>query len=225
MNQTEAELVNNFLRWLRSRHARRYFPAFRALHPELDLLVGTPDLVASARRLPRAQALRTALGSGDVSAQAAANVLALLKPKAARTVPYLQRATGLTERSLCRVLSSLAYSKVITETDSGSYRLRQALVPETELWAFEFKLRDWRRALFQALRCKTFASRVVTVFPKSQHAVLTRRLDYFRERGVGVFVFDPVSGDHIELLAPAPTKPTSRRHHVYATYKVVSAQA
>jgi hypothetical protein len=56
----------------------------------------------------------------------------------------------------------------------------------TRIAAFEAKLRDWKKALFQAERYKDFANETSIVIDASNVGPVLRNLDEFRVRNIGV---------------------------------------
>ena len=68
--------------------------------------------------------------------------------------------------------------------------------------AFEFKLRDWRKALAQAFRYSYFADTAVVVVPPDVAAVARQAIAEFRRLKVGLWVFDTRSSEINELYTP-----------------------
>lgn len=62
---------------------------------------------------------------------------------------------------------------------------------KNNIWAFELKLSNWKRALFQALQYKAFANYVAVVLPHEKEKVLQQNLSTFISLNVGVLLFDP----------------------------------
>ena len=85
-----------------------------------------------------------------------------------------------------------------------------------ELWAFELKLRDWRRALYQALQCRSFAHRAYVVFPSDREGFIRSKTDTLRALGVGALSYDP-KVQRIRVLVPSrKARPTTLHHYYYA---------
>jgi hypothetical protein len=91
-----------------------------------------------------------------------------------------------------------------------------------ELWAYELKLRDWKRALYQALRYRKFASRVCVVMPPNAKHLLQQNSGLFRRLGVGALVFDPDSGS-VTRVVKARRQATGNASRVEATLRRMDA--
>jgi len=70
------------------------------------------------------------------------------------------------------------------------------------VFAFEGKIKDWRRALQQAFRYRYFADKGIVVMPHAGSAAALKNLDAFRHACVGFWTFDTVSGVIREHYTP-----------------------
>lgn len=70
------------------------------------------------------------------------------------------------------------------------------------LFAFEGKIKDWRRALQQAFRYRYFADKAIVVMPQAGAAAALKNFDAFRHACVGFWTFDPNSGVIREHYTP-----------------------
>ena len=144
-------------------------------------------------------------------------IFSLLKPKAARSKSFLQEKTGLSEKTVSRVLRELCKSNLVSEITDGHYILSsEAIMPKLDIWAFELKISNWKRALFQALQYKAFANYSLVVFPFEKENVLGKQIDLFRELNVGILLFD-VNTNHVKfLLRPKKERASSKWHMLFA---------
>lgn len=108
--------------------------------------------------------------------------------------------THFTQLGLCRV----------TTTGSGWVKTRQLQQPIVELVAVEAKLRDWKRALFQAVRHLSFADYTWVLLDKAGADVASQHAEMFELRGVGLAALSP-HGD-VKVLTPAPRSNRIRAH-------------
>ena len=101
-----------------------------------------------------------------------------MKPAAPRTLQYLLQEAEYSASSVKRSLAFLEKLGFIEQTPKGSYILGSAEeLLKPEVWAFELKLSDSKRAVFQAQQCKAFAEKVIIVVPPSQ----AKNYDRFRD--------------------------------------------
>lgn len=70
------------------------------------------------------------------------------------------------------------------------------------LFAFEGKIKDWRRALQQAFRYRYFADKAIVVMPHAYSAAALKNLDAFRHACVGFWTFDTTTGVIREHYTP-----------------------
>lgn len=105
---------------------------------------------------------------------------------------------------------------LITQTQSGSFLLGPAF-PEVsvEICAFEFKLRDWKRALYQAARYRAFSHRVYVVMPSNATKRPSEFVHLFHTFGIGLIEHDP-DGRSRRLTLARKQKPRSRPSFVRA---------
>ena len=94
---------------------------------------------------------------------------------------------------------------------------------ESDIWAFELKLADWRRAIFQALQYKAFASYSVTVFPLEKEKILQDNIDVFKELNIGLMLLDIETSKSKWLNRPKKSKPISRWQKLYVFFKVINS--
>jgi len=78
--------------------------------------------------------------------------------------------------------------------------------------AFEVKLRDWRRAMMQANRCRCYAHSAVAVLPLAACQPALAYLETFRRIRVGLWGFDPERERIVQFHTPLRVSPRARRH-------------
>ncbi len=151
-------------------------------------------------------------------------ILSLLKPTAGRSEEYLYERTGVARATLRRMLRQLLDEELIVRTDAPDSRFRlgnKFALPHLHLCAFEFKMRDWQRALYQAIRYRSFSHRVYVVMPPQAAANAFRHASAFEATGVGLLSFHPERGAE-RLVVAACSNPTSRRRFIRAVGLVAS---
>ena len=217
MQLTEELLSGAFESVLGNGAWAKHYPRFARLVPELECQQGRPDFVAStttAMVMPRSQRQRLSEG---LASPAAARVLPLAKPASPRTEEYLVRESGLSEPVARRSLRTLCSLGLLQTTAHSTYILEPNLSTDRwELWAFELKLHDWRRGLYQALQYRAFAHRAVVVVSENWAHRAVAQKDTFRRLKVGLMALDVDSGSLRLIVRPPKDTPSSRFHHLYA---------
>ena len=220
---TEQQLSQVFARSLESTGFRFSDSTALAVARELECRSGRPDFVIC----PRAplQAYKREGVAEALSAHATGHLLALLRPQAVRTRDYLEEQSGLSGDSFRKALGTLLSAELVEEPAEGRYTLSQWFRPDLEFCAFELKLRDWRRALYQALTYQAFAHRSIIVIPASAVGRMAPHFKRMRTMAVGVASLDSVTGA-LSLVSPVRKKrPASRAHYLYALGKFLRADA
>jgi hypothetical protein len=98
-------------------------------------------------------------------------------------------------------------SKSEQATSNGSSR--RVRTRRATIFAFEMKLRDWRKALSQAFRYRYFADVALIVLPPEIAAKAIDKLSIFREIKVGLWSFDEKTGRIEEIFTPRRSRPFS----------------
>lgn len=155
--------------------------------------------------------------AGDAAAvlatPAAARVLSLLKPNSIRTLEYLHRSSGLSIRTVRRNLRMLEELTLVKSANTGSYLLGEKLLElDRELWAFEVKVDNWQRALFQALQYRAFADRVVVAVAGDYVHRVRRHASLFRSFRIGLLAVHPPTRS-VEVVLPAFRGPPTSKFH------------
>lgn len=219
---SEAFMAKIFLGQLTSKTGIRCFPRFQKVIPEVRCYQGRPDFIALTSPMPRKSDFSKIASLSNLGRTTSiVNVLSLLKNKAPRTKPYLIQRTNYSSRTINLALQELQKRSIVQETSSGSYTICSKWnIPKNEIWAFELKLNDWKRALFQAMQCKSYANRVVLVFPFSRERLIKENIGIFKSFRIGVMLFDPYSLEYSVVCKPYKNNP-SRMHYLY-TYANLS---
>jgi hypothetical protein len=209
---SEAEMADAFQRLLSSQNGLPGIGFFDEIYREIDCRRGRPDFIALRKKDSDIETISfTHIGF------VGASLLSLLKPHAPRTLRYLLKETGYSSASIKKSLGFLKKSGHIEQTTTGAYTLGNSTAfLKTELWAFELKLKDGKRALFQAQQCKAFAEITIIVVPPGQARNYERFSQSMGRWGIGLASFDPYRSDFILLKRPRKTKPLSGEHRMYA---------
>lgn len=149
--------------------------------------------------------------------KACSRILSALNPRAPRTLEFIQARSGVAPGSFRRWLLRLCESDLVSEVANGRFTLG-SLFPSLnlEICSFEFKLYNWRRALYQAKRYRTFSHRVFVVMPSHSIRPAVKSLDAFRRSNIGLIEHSP-AGESRRLVSPRKTVPASRSGFIRAT--------
>lgn len=87
----------------------------------------------------------------------------------------------------------------------------------TELFAFEMKLTDWRKALAQAYRYRYFANSVYVVLPPEHAQRAMQFIQLFQHTDVGLLAFDKERREINNIYTPQRPVPLNMKAHALAS--------
>jgi hypothetical protein len=218
---SERQMVEAFESLLLSQESVPGVGHFWRIFREVDCVRGRADLVGFQRTSGR----RVVPANGGLGLVGAA-IIALLNPRCPRTTDFLVRRSRFSGEAVRRVLRQLEEQQYVVRTGSGSWRLGpNGNILDIRVWAFEFKLKNPRRAVFQAQQYRSFASRVLIIVPPQQVPLYAKYATVMAAWGIGLASFDAVAGSFSVETPPRARRPVSRQHQVYAIFRAFGAAA
>lgn len=183
---TELEMANAFECALKTSLVKG-IPNFDILYREVSCQQGIPDFVG----LSSAILIQNYDFSHLTATESCSIILSLLKRNSGRKKEYIKEKTALSDATLNRALKELRSNGLIVERNNLYFLSINESSQQNSIWAFELKLSNWKRALFQALQYKAFANYVAVVLPYEKENILRKNLSAFITLNVGVLLFDP----------------------------------
>lgn len=217
---TEEEMANAFAKLLQSRNGLPGVGAFDGVYREISCRQGRPDFIAlryhsSCQRTKKPQ----------VSGIVGPSILTVLKPTAPRTLDYIISHVEFGRDSIQKALRQLIDSEIVEQTETGAYRLgKESQGPKTEIWSFELKLNNPRKAVFQAQQSRAFSERTIIVVPPGQEKNYKRYSVTIQRWHIGLATFDPVTGHFCFVRKGRKLRALSRTHQIYALSQMNSYQ-
>lgn len=151
-----------------------------------------------------------------------ARILSWLSKSSPGTETYIQEMTGLGQKTIRKHLRGLIEAGLVDTTARGLFRVAKSFaLPNVEIWSFEVKLVNWRRALYQALRYRGFSHNVVVVMPSDRLRAPKSNLMMFNAMNVGLIGMNG-NGEVKFLRTPRKARPTSRGLYLYGLGQVLS---
>lgn len=182
MENLEFEVLDSFERVLKASLIKE-LPAFERMYRELQ---GSADFVG----FPHEKLIGTYDFSKLSSLEHGSLVLSILKYNSGRTRDYIKERTGITDTALNRALRELKANDFLLKK-KNLYFLSPSFVQESDnIWAFDLKAPNWKRALQQAGLYKAFANYVIAVRPFDEEEALQAKVDLFAELNVGLLLFN-----------------------------------
>lgn len=217
---SEAEMGSVFMSALTSRRGLPGIgPVWKAFE-EVHAMRGRPDFVAIVR--PPEKRLRKQSSALNM---VACNVLASLCPRKPLGISTLSLRTGLSEAAVKAALAVLEGTGCAMGSDRSTFTLTAGRgYTGIETWAFELKLRNAKRAVFQAQQYRMFAQRVVIVVPPRERKKYVEHSVALARWGIGVATFDPASEEFRMRRRPRRSQPVVRGHQVYVLSRIVNGE-
>ena len=208
----EYELGLKFEKYLNSEKKNIF--KFNNLFKEIEAFQGIPDYIGV--QIEEEKICRNFIDIISVEKWSTeSKILACLKNKRYNTVGYLETNTGLSKNTLQKELLNLSRKKIVMQNEHGSYTISEKYyIPEMKIYSFELKLDNWKRALFQAIRYKTFSEYTYVVMPSDKKELLKKKIDIFKENNIGILLFD-TKNDDIEVLYRARKNEDRSKSHSY----------
>lgn len=143
-----------------------------------------------------------------------ANIVSLLHYNAPRSKDYLYHSLGLIPRTIDKWLKLLMMSKIVEETNKDRFVLHPEFsLPPMEFSAYEVKLHDWRRALYQAIQYKGFSNQSYVVMPSKNINPAIKNLDAFVANNIGLIQVND-DGSYQVSYKPRKAKPRRRSFNI-----------
>lgn len=120
-----------------------------------------------------------------------------------------------------RVLESFVNAGFCERTKQGWIKVKQPRPAFSEIHAIEAKLKNWRRALYQATRYRDFAHRSTVLLDEFYSSPAIKNIEEFRRRGVGLQVLghDGFVKDVYESISKKPKFDSSYWYAIAASFR------
>ncbi|MCY9692272.1 ArsR family transcriptional regulator [Paenibacillus alginolyticus] len=210
----ESTLIDSFENYLIQSSAKKH----SALIREMDCWQGRADVVAvyinNGWNLPEGAA-------NVISRLGPAQLLAVLYPKKKQKYADIVTLSGLSESTVRRHLKELIEAGLIQKFETDLYTLHPEIVlPNVTFHAYEGKLHNWKRALYQAINYLGFAQYSSIVMPERYIKTALENIDHFKINGIGII---SVSNQKYKIhLKPRKNRPRKKSFHLVGIGKAIS---
>lgn len=158
MFETELQMQKEFIKLLNSnkKQNQNILEEFNARFGNVDVVMTDYDNLKITMTKSQAEIL---------SNYATALVVAFLHRKKFHTFKYLLEKTGYTEEYLLSILATLKKENIVIEENSKYIISDNFKFPHLKFTAYELKLKQWKKAIMQAIKNKNFAYHSYVVMP------------------------------------------------------------
>jgi hypothetical protein len=207
---TEAQMGQRFRAVLKA--GDKPLMAFNDVAAEVDFSQGRPDYVGVKGAKRGKRTLPGIYAGTRIPASHIARVLTVLERDQTITLGDLAHAATVTLHRTRRIVHPLERIGAVCADAEETLRVVDLdRIVRPNLWAFELKLDDWKRCLFQTMVCRSYAHRVTAVFPTAKAKHITQVAPAFAQHGIGVMLFDA----HTSTLKPVVPTTTQRPMSTY----------
>jgi len=216
---SEKEMAQAFERLLRAKKGLPELGGFDAVYSEITCRQGRPDFIAL--RYKSSRAMRKRLAVPGLIGPAIVQHLRVGSP---RTLDYLVQKLEFGRRSIQGALREMVENGCIEQRGDGGYVLATRMNNEKpEIWAFELKLNNPKKAVFQAQQCRAYAERSIIVVPPGQEANYDRFDGTLQRWYIGLSTFDPLTGQFRVVRKGRKARALSPAHQIYTLSQVARA--
>lgn len=213
---SEEEMARAFQRLLLSENGLPGVGCFDAIYREISCRQGRPDFIALRYKIPSDM-------HNDINAPGIVGpaILQILKPKAPRTFDYLVSNLEFGRESIRKSLKQMIESGHIVQLESGAYRLAAEMNHEKpEIWTFELKLNNPKKAVFQAQQSRAYSERAIIVVPPGQERNYERFRETMQRWHIGLANFNPTTGAFRFLRKGRKARALSPTQQIYTLSQV-----
>jgi len=209
---SEDEMADAFQKALQSPEGLPDVGVFDAIYREVSCRQGRPDFIAL-----RYGSCVDQHEHLNVPGLVGPSILNKLKLKAPRTFEYLVESMEFTRDSIRKSLRQLIEKGYVEQTESGAYRLALGHYEcKPEIWSFELKLNNPKKAVFQAQQSRAFAERAIIVVPPGQEKNYERFRQSMSRWQIGLATFDLAIGAFRFVRKGRKAQALSRTYQLYA---------
>ncbi len=213
---SEEYMANAFQDLLQSHNGLPKIGVFDGIFREISCLQGRPDFIAI--RNPSGQ---ETLSFANITGYVGPLILSILQPIAPRTLDFIVSHSGYSRVTVRKFLKRLLESEHVEQTETGAYRLGKTSAEiNIEMWSFELKLANARRAVFQAQQSRAFAERAIIVIPPGQERNYKKYYMAMKRWGIGLATFNPITKAFFLVRKGRKSKAFSRTHQLYALSQI-----
>ena len=194
-------------------------PKFRKLYREIPCRQGVADFIGLEKEGPFIIPDNCSLLSGS-------NIMSILLEEAV-TKEQLIKRTSYGLPTLKKTLNAAIKENKVILNKEGQYGLAKPLTEVSnsmhwsDLWAFELKLHNWHRALFQAAQYLPFSSHSVVVMPFEKKATTEVQKKVFASMGIGLLLYDAINNNSKWVVLP---KENTKPFAIFALYTTAQLQ-
>ncbi len=152
-----------------------------------------------------------------------ASVMASLNGSTGQTLEMIQQKTGYAISSIKTALSQLVIDGFVRKTKNDKFRIvSPTFFGKLETIAFELKLKNVKRALFQAQQYRCFADKVYIVVPPQLVSKFEKHKEVMSLWKIGLASYDPLNNKFCVVIKSQSKKPKTKHQVIYTVMNAIS---
>lgn len=150
-----------------------------------------------------------------------AQVLSLLHYKSPRTFKFIKNRLALTDQTIKKAIRNLINNEMVEVTAKGNFLLNSNFIlPKVEFNAYEVKLQNWKRALYQSTQYFGFSHYSWVIMPERYIKPALKNGVFFEANGVGLIGIDP-NGTKTIYIRASKNQPRKKAFYLVGVGKVM----
>ena len=149
-------------------------------------------------------------------------VVSVLMRNEKQTIENISLLSGYNTARIKKIIKVLSDFNIVKENKFNQYSLYANWKNfDVDLWAFELKLKNWKRALYQATQYKSFSNNVFTVFPSYKKDLLEKNIHYFKNLNIGCILMNTDTNEISILNYPKKEELIRGSQYLYALTETI----
>lgn len=149
-------------------------------------------------------------------------IISVLMRNEKQTIENISLLSGYNTARIKKIIKVLSDFSIVKENKFNQYSLYANWKSfDVDLWAFELKLKNWKRALYQATQYKSFSSNVFTVFPNYKKDLLEKNIHYFKNLNIGCILMNTDTNEISILNYPKKEELIRGSQYLYALTETI----
>ncbi|SED14659.1 hypothetical protein SAMN05443246_5899 [Paenibacillus sp. GP183] len=141
-------------------------------------------------------------------------LISLLHHNSVRTREYLHNNSGVSIKTTDKWIQELRLANIFTELSTDRFVLGTSfLLPDIYFVAYEVKLHNWKRALYQAIQYKGFSNESYVVMPQNNISPAINNIEAFKANNIGLIEVNN-GGTYRVKLKPRSSRPRSKSYNI-----------
>lgn len=219
INYSEKDMAVSFEQFIHLHSKNCDIGEFDIVATEVDCSHGRPDLIGIKNR--QLYSLHMPIYPLGIADSQVLSILSLC-PRHISLTDILSRCS-YNKTTIKSAVSRMIHAGYITE-NHNQYSCSNDLMRfvSGEIWSFELKLHNTKRAIFQSQQSRSFAHWSMIVVPPGKDSPYIKYHESIDRSGIGLATFDLYTNTFRIVFPPRKTGATCRQNYIYSLFRACS---